>query len=842
MQLVDRQGNLVEVPDEEAPAAVASGQLGWVRGAPVHVVTDDGRVGKVASQHASAVLARGGRLATPDEVRSAQLDARRGGLGDTLAAGGEGVARGLSLGLSDPLATGVAGLVGGDEAREATRKHLEEEQEAHPYVAGAGQLLGAVAPVLASGGAAAPEEAGLLGARALGEGGSTAMELAEGAGHGKALWQSGAQTLGAIPRAVNAAGDFAEQATAKLLGTGAEGVLGKAAQTATKQAARGIVEGGIFGAGDEVSDATLKNENLTADKLLAHIGHGALLTGAVGATLGGLGSLGMSAITKAADVSEGPIRTMADEQLIRSLNANKKSLITEAKDRFGSLEPVAQRLRTDVGVEAGDSIEDIAKKAATADQKAIDGLQSSVEKVGATGVRVGSVTDALEARAAEFDRQLGKSAAADAIRKQVEDIRRIYAPLGEATGVPVEDVGIPLKHLLEQRRSLEGTINWQTDSVVAQGRKAAGRTIEDSIMNAGDEAAAKSGLDAGAWKAEYQEAKKRFSEVRWIKDVTDDAMDAKIRNRLMSPTDNLAAAAGFIGGSSHGIGGSLGGGIGGLAMGALHHIVRERGNATAAVLLDKLATFDGISQATRDMNERVSAAIAAALSGASPEVSKEDLSEAKYTKEHGRLTKLASMSPGALQQHLEEQTSTIAPHAPGLAKALQQKAKLATSFLVGKLPPASQAATLTPQLTKATSAAPATRAELMRYVAAVEGGPPAILRKLARGTMTLQDAEVLRTVYPDWYPEIQSEVLQKCADRKKPVPFQTAMRLGTLFDVPTCPELDPTFLQLQSKAGGADGPEPGAGGGGGKSRGRPSAKIEIADTEQGPFERASAGS
>jgi len=66
-------------------------------------------------------------------------------------------------------------------------------------------------------------------------------------------------------------------------------------------------------------------------------------------------------------------------------------------------------------------------------------------------------------------------------------------------------VEIPIKELLAQRRRLEGTINWQTDSVVASGRKAAGRTLEDAIMSAGDKSARASGDKT--WLAEYKAAK-----------------------------------------------------------------------------------------------------------------------------------------------------------------------------------------------------------------------------------------------------------------------------------------------------------------------------------------------
>ncbi len=116
-----------------------------------------------------------------------------------IAAFMSGVGQGATFNMSDELAAAVdAGAVSGPEyerSRDANRERLRRNREAHGGLHVAGELVGAAAPALASGGASraasagmglAPE-AGLTLARAGGRlAGRTALGVAEGAGLGGA--------------------------------------------------------------------------------------------------------------------------------------------------------------------------------------------------------------------------------------------------------------------------------------------------------------------------------------------------------------------------------------------------------------------------------------------------------------------------------------------------------------------------------------------------------------------------------------------------------------------------------------------------------------------------------
>jgi hypothetical protein len=811
---VDRDGALHDVPSAHVDAAISSGRFGWVRGSSVPMADPaTGIVKDVPAEQASAALKGGHKLLGEEEAHQRALEKEYGGFTGGLIAGGEGAARGLTAGLSDPLAVEAAGLFKGTETAERVREHLRNYQEVNPGAAITGEIAGAVAPMVFG------DEAGI------------------------------ADILGSIPRGIGGAGKFAGEVATKLVGTSAEGLLKRAGQKAIKGAATAIVEGGLFSSGSEVSAATLQNRELTAEGIMASAGHGALLAGALGGVLGGAEPLlgkAFSAIGEALP-GHGKLSAAADEQYIRAISANKKSFLEQMRDRFGGENAqgrIANRLRSEGIVEAGDNIEKIAAKAAKAESAAVDGLTETVEKVGAGGVRIGDALNALEARAEQFESRLGYHPAAADIRNKMREISDIYGPRAqaglEATGTPLADYQIPIRDLLEQRRGLERTINWNTDTVLAQGRKAAGRTIEDTIMNAGERAAKEAGNET--WKADYLAAKARYSETRFINDVATDAATAKLRNRMASPSDY---GAGFTGAVLGGEGGHvLAGGIGGMLLGAAHHQMRQRGNATLAVLLDKLGTFGGLSEMHAGSMARLDGAIDTALARGSteqlPPVKPRDFSHGRFEQEAKRVAAL-SAAPETVKSHLGKQTAPLQGHAPEIAAAVNQKVAAAVRYLGTKLPPGytdtGPNPTLTPNVRPPVSKPAMT--EFLRSVDAVEKGPDGILRDVLRGHGTLEEADAMKSVYPAYYEEARQRVFAKCSSRSAPVPFQTAVRLGILFDMPTDPSLQADLIQQEQQMYAQMAPKPGPPPPGGGKRGSRSKPLKLATMMGGMFESGS---
>jgi hypothetical protein len=260
-------GEPVEVEEGEASAGLAQGRYRVGGDAPVGVRMRDGRVADAPPDRVASLLASGQALGldTPEHAEERRLQREYGN--SPVRAGLAGAARGATVGLSDV----VGDALGAGDA-------LRELEERNPEASMAGEVGGALAPLLFSGGGAA------------------AVEGAAGATRGGGLLARALRGVTAPARGVARLGEAAEVGVAGLLGRGATTATGRVATRAASLGAAGAVEGAAYGAGDVLSEAALGDHELTGEQLLAGIGWGALTGGAGGALFGGgLGLLGEGA-------------------------------------------------------------------------------------------------------------------------------------------------------------------------------------------------------------------------------------------------------------------------------------------------------------------------------------------------------------------------------------------------------------------------------------------------------------------------------------------------------------------------------------------------------------------
>jgi len=224
--LYTREGEPVTVSDEEVIEGVLRGGLAFRKGTEVLIASPDGkRVGVADPQTAYRAFEKGWRFLGPDAARQYAEEKKYGTPLELLKTGVEGLARGASVNLSDPLLAGILG----DDYREGA----EARRRVNPGTAIGTEILGAVAPALATGGAGA----GAKGLLAL----TPAAKVAQGAA--------------AVQRATSGLGRVAPMALA------------------------GAAEGLAYGAGAQVSDSVLKGEPIEASKLASAAGLGGLVGG-----------------------------------------------------------------------------------------------------------------------------------------------------------------------------------------------------------------------------------------------------------------------------------------------------------------------------------------------------------------------------------------------------------------------------------------------------------------------------------------------------------------------------------------------------------------------------------
>ena len=844
--MVDKTGATVEVPEDQVSQAYSSGKYGIPQGQAVHGYDDNGDLQQLDPTKLDAYLSSGGRVASQEEVHAADLEKRHGGLGGSLAALGEGAARGISLGASDPLAIGAARLFGGDEAAEHTRTHLAEEKETHPWLATGGELLGAAAPVILSGGAAAPEAGAAI---AGGEAVSLGSEAQQAASVFQRIGQ-GVRTLGLAPRGVSAAGDAFEHVVSGVIGSEAESALGKAGLAAAKGAARGIIEGGLFGGGEQISESSLENKPLTAEKILTSIGHGALMGGLLGGGLAGAGSLAGMAVKSVTQRLSPELDEQSAKQATKWLEPSKAdSKLFDA--RHGGDVGIGEVVRDDIlrpAVEA----KGMAGAMMTPEEKldaTIAARQSAGQKIaahldaneGAT-VKLGEMFDPIDSRISEYS---GKILGEDKVRALTDlkaSIAKVFGVEGNlaemaqqakdaglASGLKGEELGnfvkdhmaeqtqnlfddmsdkaIPIKDAIEQRRALQQVVYQETKSLDPKLRVQLLRDVSgawsDLEQKSLDEASAAEGGEAGK---QLKALNDRYSKLKAIEGALENNRARYQTNRYFSLSDNMYGAAQMGGAiaSGHPLGA-----IGSLAVAQGHKMIREHGNAYASILLDRLATWGGVSRAVAEHDEMVESSLASAInSKAAKPMGKPRLfavktgnDNARFDKEEKRIRAAAAIGTAAIGAHVAGQLTSVGTHSPDLAKAVQDKHMAATQFLQDKLPPspASQGPALQPSLQKAHVSEPQ-KASFLRSVDAVNGGPPAILKRLAKGQMTSEDVEVLKKVYPESYGEIRTKAMAACGDRTKPIDYQTRLRFGRLLEFPADASMTPEFMQLTQKA------------------------------------------
>lgn len=219
-------------------------------GDTVYIKDAQGNILQGPASELEAAKQAGAVEVSPEEVEQNQLQTQYGGLGGQAAAAGVGALDALTLGFG----SGALGELGGDEFK----KDIQGVQAANPWSSGLGTVAGAILPAVLTGGGSLAEEGGL----------SLMGRLARGP-----------------VEALTGLGEAGEGLTSSALG---DGVLGRVGGGIV----RGAIEGGAYGAGSQVSEDSLGDTDTTAEKLIAAIGHGALIGGAAGGAFELPGSVG----------------------------------------------------------------------------------------------------------------------------------------------------------------------------------------------------------------------------------------------------------------------------------------------------------------------------------------------------------------------------------------------------------------------------------------------------------------------------------------------------------------------------------------------------------------------
>lgn len=787
----------------------------------VAAVAPDGTPITLPASQVGNVETSGGRVMSPAEAKATRRDidlqmkygSGVGGVAEGLVMPPlMGAARGLSVGTSDEALLSAAEMLGGREGREAVRKRLADYQDFAPIASSAGEI-GAIAA-----GSLVGDEAA----------------LARG------------------PAAISRLGRALEGGAVRAFGESSG--LARVAGRTVGGLASGATEGAIYAAGKTASDAAIHDEPLTGEKLVAGATHGALFGGGAGAALGFAGGAMSESLSGlraprssgvAGEVGEAAprgsiadqIEKSADVKTIKALGGSAGDLRRLEENVPGGFRRVAKDIREDIETSTGKSIgrhdrESLHEYATQRVEELGDKLGTMLEKLDTAGsgiapnpmsfaqkVRKELVEPNLIMKAgganandATFTVMPGQEKAVEAVEKWVSNIEGAFSERAPT-----------FKEWQKIRIGLDKELKYEAANVspsVDALRKVRGM-MEGELETAGEAAASSMG---GSFQSEYQATKSLFQSVKKAEELTARGVSRELANNSVGLRATMGLMAGVASGTP----------ITGALVGAGMKVVQDRGDMLAADLLSRVATLAGANRiagrVTSELQKGVTSLIpgkatAADVAGLAPParaaatplgIAVTGDRRKDYAKLSGAIAS-AVANPLATTDRVSRSLGDLGDHAPATASAAISTTLNGLNFLASKLPPSRQDKfSLQPQFQTGTRASDAEISQFMRYSQAVDD-PLIVLREAKANTLTRDHVEAVKTVYPQLYGEIQTQVMRSVIDSKSELPYARRIQLGILLDIPTDKTLAPDFLRAiqatfsSAEKAGAESPPSNAG-------------------------------
>ena len=809
--------DLVTQPAPEVPVApVPAAAVATIR-------TPDGSLATVPEADLPQALEAGAQVASPQEIRQADLQKEYGTAGGQLASAGLGAASGLTFGLGTAAAVGIGG--------KPVRDTINNYREANPNAYTAGEVGGMIAPMLIPGGAA-----------------GTAARIAKGAG--------------SIPRAVGGLGRALATGTERALG---EGLVGRVAGGALSTGA----EMALMEAGSEVNEQSLGDAGINGEKLVAALGHGFLSGAEFGGALGAGGALlgkltGKGAASIASRVSADALATGAEDAVARQMGLK----MHEGKRLGKTFEERTSRIR-ELSRSAID--EGIAEGKTKIDMDAL-----VEKKIDSYGKKIGDQLDALPASGgvdlrnvvqdfnSKYMDKLRKSAFMGEIVGTIDnELKSVYEKFGTKNAAGGFDLGtVSFKDANAIRASLGEKIaeakgfDAPNQRLANKGLKELYGSFVQEFETAAERASSVQGQD---FINKYQFNKKMFGNMKDIQEIlSDEALREHFVNQQFGLKDltagGIATTVGaHIGGAVAGpVGAAAGAVVGGIGGGMANRFYRMRGNQIVANALENASKLQLVQQTTGQIQKHIEHTVSSFLgrgqdvaTGAvqlSRQSDKRD--EKPYTHKdymRDRQTLIAMKENPALVNDritklFHPEIAKAIPTTVGASYAVGQRA---AQYMFSKLPnPATPPSYM--QVTSGRANRPVSDSELQkfgRYMQAVDR-PMLIMEQLRKGRVSRDAVDAVRNVYPDVYQSLRSEMVKQISHGDVRLSKQQRTAMSIVFDVPVDATTEPKYIKETQAAydpqyledAGVEGASPEATGPGADNTlpGAPKRKISIA--------------
>jgi uncharacterized coiled-coil DUF342 family protein len=617
--------------------------------------------------------------------------------------------------------------------------------------------------------------------------------------------------IGIGARTAAKAGQAVESAILKA--TAPEALKSTAKEVLRKSAAKGMgsaVEGAAFGVGALLREDALGEAEVNAENLLSFAGSGALLGGAIGASLpvaGSAASVGARKISKAAKDTFGTFaKKVADpaedamELLGYTPKMKSRALLDEVEK--STVADLPRWLREDVGWTITDKESDRLFKLMRLGEtsgKQIDTILTNADekiaqKFGPQQLQNARVQlfrrVAQDLRTEALDR-LGSMPSANPARRRLDRLvsnietyaERISRPnqLGSANSIKfAKEIRQLRNEIWDTYKSLpmeeKGT---QVGSILRNSYGKMAKSLEN-FVEAADE-----GLAEQLRKANQNYSRfKKYEEPLARRAVKDKS--------LLTFKDLIFGGVGYGAG---GIPGALVAGARKLLDSDIKRMVTvlssvEKSNKEAAKAIKQ--GVGGFFKAQK-MPGVKAGSINALLA---TDLSNERKNRKAAFKEVSQNLKTLINEPEMLERRVARATSVLSIAAPQTAQVAATRMVAGLQFLASKVPrPVSDVRALGKKQEYEPSSMEMAKFE--RYLQAVER-PLSVMKDLEQGTLTREHVEALAAVYPRMLQSIREQVLQEL-DAGAQVPYNRRVQLGILLDLPSDPSLQAeTVLALQA--------------------------------------------
>ena len=310
--------------------------------------------------------------------------------------------------------SGVAGVAGAaPRLLGAGEQGVQGVAGAAPRLLGAGENVSSVVrpAVQAAEEAAAEVRAAQAGAARAAEAGTGAVEAVAAA----------PQNL------VTKVGELAAEGVKKLLPEEVESLAGKLASSTLTNAAKWGAEGAVYGANDYLNELAIDNDpEFSGEKLLQHLGTGAIFGSALGGLAGFAGKAGEEAIKHLPSMEH-----LTGQLAVRTILGGRSTKAAQMLEQVGGADAVGRRLLKEGVIGPADNVEQI--------------LVKLKDRVADSGAKLGAVRDAAGERVSvgklldSFDKEI-KTAEKDWAGNVgiASELRGMRDRLAEKLGVDIE--------------------------------------------------------------------------------------------------------------------------------------------------------------------------------------------------------------------------------------------------------------------------------------------------------------------------------------------------------------------------------------------------------------------